>query len=146
MLKHHRILKERRTQKTLNFAAAGGGRDDLEDDSKNSLRGSSPRKGAKASEEKPSREIDSPRNLVPKKGGDLLDEISEKQLDQEIDRVTINQRYAKLKDMQELIDLKGYIRSKIGNPFSTNVLRIALNMKEVTIASTLVAFHKVDMD
>ena len=38
------------------------------------------------------------------------------------------------------------MKSKVGSPFCTNVLRIALNLKEVTIASLLVAFYSVHLD
>lgn len=48
--------------------------------------------------------------------------------------------------MLEIQDLKGYLKSKVGSPFCTNVLRIALNFKEVTISSTLVAFYNVHLD
>lgn len=35
---------------------------------------------------------------------------------------------------------------KVGAPFCTNVLRVALNFKEVKIASTLIAYYNVNLD
>lgn len=38
------------------------------------------------------------------------------------------------------------MRKKVGAPFCTNVLRIALNLKEEMVASTLVYNYKVQLD
>ena len=46
----------------------------------------------------------------------------------------------------EVKDLRKTLQSKVGSPFTTNVLRIALNSKEVSIASMLVYAYKVSLD
>ena len=46
----------------------------------------------------------------------------------------------------EVKDLRKTLQSKVGSPFTTNVLRIALNFKEVSIASMLVYAYKVSLD
>ena len=51
--------------------------------------------------------------------------------------------YLKIRDKLDLKKLKKYMMSTVGSPFCTNVLRIALNKKEGTIASTLVAKYCV---
>ena len=52
----------------------------------------------------------------------------------------------KIENMTDLKKLKEIIKSKVGSPFCTNVLRIALNKNEGMIASTLVAFYSVQLD
>lgn len=78
--------------------------------------------------------------------GDMLDNISEKDLDEEIERTSKNKIHGKIKNLLELADLKGYMREKVGSPFATNVLRIALNFKEITIASMLVSKYDIQLD
>ena len=53
---------------------------------------------------------------------------------------------AKIRDFNDVKDLKQIMRSKVGSPFTTNVLRIALNFKEVSIASVLVYGYKICLD
>ena len=76
----------------------------------------------------------------------MLDNISEKDLEEEIERTSKNKTSGKIKNMLELSDLKGYMREKVGSPFATNVLRIALNFKEITIASMLVSKYDIQLD
>jgi hypothetical protein len=38
------------------------------------------------------------------------------------------------------------MKRRVGMPFCTNVLRVALNFKEEMIASTLIAFYKISLD
>ena len=51
-----------------------------------------------------------------------------------------------ISSLEELDDIRGYMKSKVGIPFCTNLLRIALNLKAITCASTLVAFYHVQID
>ena len=43
-------------------------------------------------------------------------------------------------------ELKDILRSKVGTPFCTNVLRIALNRKEEVIASVIIANYHINLD
>lgn len=52
----------------------------------------------------------------------------------------------KIRDLQDVRELKNFLKTKVGCPFCTNVLRIALNKREGTIACTLVAFYSVQLD
>lgn len=71
---------------------------------------------------------------------------TKEELDDEQERLKQIKTTAKIRNLIEIQDLKGYLKSKVGSPFCTNVLRIALNFKEMTIASTLVAFYNVHLD
>lgn len=51
-----------------------------------------------------------------------------------------------IRHQPDVKDLKKIMQSKVGSPFTTNVLRIALNFKEVTCASVLVYDYKVCLD
>lgn len=43
-------------------------------------------------------------------------------------------------------DLRDIVRTKVGSPFCTNVCRIALNFKEMTIASVLIHKYPIQLD
>ena len=84
------------------------------------------------------------KGAIKEKANDKLPETkSKEEIDAELDLLKQLKTTAKIRNLFDVQKLKDYIKSKIGSPFSTNVLRIALNFKEVTIASTLVAFYKV---
>ena len=87
------------------------------------------------------------KGAIKEKANDKLPETkSQEEIDAELDLLKQLKTTAKIRNLFDVQKLKDYIKSKIGSPFSTNVLRIALNFKEVTIASTLVAFYKVQLD
>lgn len=49
-------------------------------------------------------------------------------------------------DKADLEEIGWLMKQKVGSPFTTNVLRIALNFKEEKIASTLVEQYEVCLD
>ena len=51
-----------------------------------------------------------------------------------------------IKDLHDLSEIKMLMMSKVGIPFCTNVLRVALNMKEEMIARTLCTDFPVQID
>ena len=53
---------------------------------------------------------------------------------------------SRIESAEEIADIKSIMKTKIGAPFCTNVLRIALNMKEEAIASTIVAIYNINLD
>ena len=81
-------------------------------------------------------------------------------LEESDDDVARERRLREMKDMdlsdvagkdiirgkKDVEDLKIIMKSKVGSPFTTNVLRIALNFKEVSIASMLVYAYNVSLD
>ena len=68
------------------------------------------------------------------------------ELDLELVRLEANKKTPKIARLEELQDLKGYLKSTVGIPFCTNLLRIALNLKETSCASCIVAFYHVQID
>ena len=75
--------------------------------------------------------------------GELEDQIEDSQLEFEIQDDEVD---LKIRDEKDLKILKAHMKSTVGSPFCTNVLRIALNKREGMIASVLVAFYKVQLD
>ena len=71
---------------------------------------------------------------------------SGEELDAELARLELNKKISQINNIEELQDIKGYLKSKVGIPFCTNLLRIALNIKETSCASVLVAFYHVQFD
>lgn len=51
-----------------------------------------------------------------------------------------------IKSLDELKDIKYLLSKRVGAPFCTNVLRVALNFSEEKVASTLVSYYKVSLD
>jgi hypothetical protein len=51
-----------------------------------------------------------------------------------------------LNTVEELKDLKESLKQPYSMAFNTNVIRIALNMKEEKIASLIVAYYTVKID
>ena len=51
-----------------------------------------------------------------------------------------------IENKTELEEIKSFLKSKVGAPFCTNVLRIALNMKEESIASIIVSYYSINLD
>ncbi len=68
------------------------------------------------------------------------------ELEAGLERLKECKRSSKIRDIQDVIDLKRIMKSKVGAPFATNVLRIALNFKEEVIASVLVYDYQVSLD
>ena len=58
----------------------------------------------------------------------------EQKLEKEIKTLQGQPANTKIADAEELKTLKKLLKYKIGIPFCTNVLRVALNMKEIKIA------------
>ena len=75
--------------------------------------------------------------------GELEDQIEDSQPEFEVQDEEVD---LKIRDIKDLKALKAYMKSTVGSPFCTNVLRIALNKREGMIASVLVAFYKVQLD
>ena len=66
--------------------------------------------------------------------------------DEALARLKEVQTSSKIRPGADIRDLRDIMRSKVGAPFCTNVLRIALNLKEVSIASVLVHGYNVSLD
>jgi hypothetical protein len=47
---------------------------------------------------------------------------------------------------QDMRDLLYLMKKRVGSPFCTNVLRVALNQEEEIVASALIAYYKVHLD
>lgn len=72
---------------------------------------------------------------------------SQDELDDEaLERMQQVKTSSKIRGAADVEDLRRIMRSKVGAPFCTNVLRIALNLKEVSIASVLVHSYSVSLD
>ena len=71
---------------------------------------------------------------------------SKEELEDEAERLLKQKVTAKIRDRKELGELKDILRSKVGTPFCTNVLRIALNRKEEVIASVIIANYHINLD
>ena len=52
----------------------------------------------------------------------------------------------KIDSEEKIFEIQMLLKHKVGCPFMTNVLRIALNTKEETIASVIVAYYCVSID
>ena len=70
------------------------------------------------------------------KGGDLSEESSEEE----------SGKVEGIKGSEDLKEIVYLLRKRVGTPFSTNVLRVALNFKEEKIASTLISYYKCSLD
>lgn len=68
------------------------------------------------------------------------------ELEAGLERLKECKKSSKIRDVQDVIDLKRIMKSKVGAPFATNVLRIALNFKEEVISSVLVYDYQVSLD
>lgn len=69
------------------------------------------------------------------KGGDLSESASDEEV-----------RPVGIKNVEDLKEIVYLLKKRVGTPFSTNVLRVALNFKEEKIASTLISYYKCSLD
>ena len=68
------------------------------------------------------------------------------ELEDEAKRLQQVRTSSHIRNQQDVWDLRRIMYSKVGSPFCTNVLRIALNFKEMSIASILVYKYEVALD
>jgi hypothetical protein len=56
----------------------------------------------------------------------------------------LEDEFYNFRSLEELLEIKWLLQeTEVGKPFNTNILRIALNMKEEKIAAVLVAFFQI---
>jgi len=84
--------------------------------------------------------------IAEKEGDKLPHSGTIEELDEGLERLKQVKRSGEIRDMQDVLDLKKIMKSKVGSPFATNVLRIALNFKEEVISSVLVYAYMVSLD
>ena len=91
-----------------------------------------------------SMEIDASHNL------DASGEMNEDEANNcEDDDEEINDDYKCFRDPEDLKEIKWLMQTKgvkAAVPFNTNILRIALNLREEKIAMMLVAFYEIEID
>ena len=89
-------------------------------------------------------EIDASHNL------DASGEMNEDEANNcEDDDEEINDDYKCFRDPEDLKEIKWLMQTKgvkAAVPFNTNILRIALNLREEKIAMMLVAFYEIEID
>lgn len=160
--KHQRKLMLKREKNNLNYVAVASQQQDNDDESRpNPLDSKSKVEKLDKPKEYAGIEMDE-RNevseLTTQKFKQFQGKIAEKEgdklphsgtieeLDEGLERLKQVKRSGEIRDMQDVLDLKKIMKSKVGSPFATNVLRIALNFKEEVISSVLVYAYMVSLD